>query len=478
MLSTEIYCTNADAIEALMQEFAADTLKSHKIRRLGLAISGGADSLALFHLLVPICRKINISPVVLHLNHGLRAESKQESLFVEELAKSNHLSFFTKSLDLKNRESSKQSLEMAAREARLQFYGECTADGELDAIATGHHANDVCETLLLRLTRGAGIAGLAGMRPLSFVMSGGSENLRVTLVRPLLNITSSALQEWLRARNLKWCDDLSNLDTSIPRNNIRHKVIPWLRENLWADIESRLCQSAMTMREDEAFLNEIAEEQLRTISYNNLIMIPALLKQPLSIQRRALRLWLFGHDLSQAAGFKRVNQLLAQCQNSDTSWKIQLSKDIFAKSDGNLLTIFNPVTREMLPEVEIVPDETILWGVYDIQIRRSKGIQATSEGVGVFPASCSLDAAKLKGKTLTVRQRQSGDRINPTGMAGSKKIKNILIDAKIPQEERDTIPIIACGDDVLWIPGYRISRDYALSDANADAIHITVTKSC
>jgi tRNA(Ile)-lysidine synthetase-like protein len=131
----------------------------------------------------------------------------------------------------------------------------------------------------------------------------------------------------------------------------------------------------------------------------------------------------------------------------------------------------------MLPEVEIAPDETILWGDFDIRIERSQGIEAQSQGVGFFPSSCSLDAKKLKGKKLIVRQRQTGDRINPTGLKGSKKVKDIFIDAKIPQEERDAIPIIACGDDVLWIPGYRISRDYALSDDKAESIHITVSKS-
>jgi tRNA(Ile)-lysidine synthase len=230
------------------------------------------------------------------------------------------------------------------------------------------------------------------------------------------------------------------------------------------------------LRDDEDFLNVIAKEKLKTIRYNRAILVAALLQLPTAIRRRSLRLWLFEHGLGDAAGFQTINDLLARCTGTDREWTVQLTKEVLAKFDGELLDIYNPVAGEVLPEYELVPDETILWGDFDIKIELSHGIAADSSGIGVYPATCSLNTKKLKGKNLTVRQRREGDRIKPTGLKGSKKVKDILIDAKVPRHERDVMPIITCGDEVLWIPGYRISRDYAVPSDTAESIHITVTK--
>jgi tRNA(Ile)-lysidine synthase len=258
---------------------------------------------------------------------------------------------------------------------------------------------------------------------------------------------------------------------------VRYNIIPFLRENLSSDIDSRLCHSAATLREDEALLTEIATEQLCAAKQGDSLRIPTLLKQPLAIQRRLLRLWFFEQNLAAAAGFRSISELITQCGSPDLKWRLQLAENVIVKSDNDLLTLVNQEVTEMLPDIEIQPGETLLWGSFDIKAEISTGIGADSQGVGVFPTSCSLDQSKLQGKTLIVRQRRDGDRINPTGLQGSKKVKDIFIDAKIPMEERDSIPLITCGDEVLWIPGYRISRDYAVTSETAPSIHITVTKS-
>ena len=475
--STELYIQSADKIEEAVILFFESYIAPAGIRRLGLAVSGGPDSMALFHLLLPICRQKEITPVVMHLNHGLRDESPEEAAFVKELARRKRVPFVSKTLDLRNRQKGNRSLEMEAREERLLFYAECVGDHELDAIATGHHADDLCETLLLRLARGSGIAGLAGMKPVSSVRTGGESSIDLTVFRPFLNVSCGALREWLRKRDLQWHDDLSNLDTTIQRNNIRHCIMPFLREKLSADVDARLCHSAAILREDEAFLNDIAEKKLASVKYNGAILTAALQQLPLAIRRRVLRLWLFDHDLADVAGLRTVDDLLIHCEADGGNRTVQLARDVLAYFEGELLRIYNPSKNEILPDFELVPDETILWGGFDIKIVRSKGIRASSDGVAVYPASCSLDAGRLKGKTLIVRQRREGDRIRPTGMQGSKKVKDILIDAKVPRYERDTIPVIAIEDEVLWVPGYRISRDYAVGSDTADAIHISVTRS-
>ncbi|MFO7937015.1 MAG: tRNA lysidine(34) synthetase TilS [Kiritimatiellia bacterium] len=475
-LVTQLYITSVERVETAAEAFIEKYILPADVSCLGLAVSGGSDSTALLHLMVPLCKKAHITPVIIHLNHGLRDASDEEAEFVEKLAKSYKISFFGKTLDMINRPKENKSLEMAAREERIRFYMNCMQEYSLDGIATGHHAHDVGETLLLRLARGSGIAGLSGMRPVTTLKPAGENTSDVPVFRPLLNITPDALRGWLELHDAEWRNDLSNLDTKIPRNNVRHTVMPFLRENFKADIDSRLCHSAATLREDEDFLNEIAKKKLAAVKYNQAIFTAPLLQLPLSIQRRVIRLWLFEHDLVTAAGFQTVSDLLARCGESEGRWTVQLNKDILAQFDGELLSIYNPAVSEVLPEYELTPGETILWGDFDIRIENSHGIAAESQGVGVYPASCSLDAIKLRNKTLTVRQRRKGDRIYPTGMKGSKKIKNILIDAKVARHDRDGMPMITCDDEVLWIPGYRISKNYAVESVNAPSVHITVSR--
>ena len=211
------------------------------VTRLGVAVSGGADSVALLHLLLPECRARGIAPTVLHLNHGLRAEADEEARFVEALAADAGVPFVSRRVALAERPADGRSLEMAARDARLDFFRHAYEECALDALATGHHADDVAETLLMRLARGAGAAGLAGLRPHTHL-----DGCR--MIRPLLAISGAALRAWLRERGLTWCEDASNRDPAIPRNAVRHVVLPHLEATWVADLRARLCQSAETLR--------------------------------------------------------------------------------------------------------------------------------------------------------------------------------------------------------------------------------------
>lgn len=469
----DIYITSIDQVESSVKRFAEERIVSAEIKKLGIAVSGGADSVALFHLLLPICAELDISPLVLHLNHGLREASAEEAEFVKGLAASHNIEFASKTLDLKNRPQNNQSLEMAARQERICFYGQTAKAYALDAIATGHHADDLCETLLLRLFRGAGMAGLCGMRPLSRLKSESPHNLEITTVRPLLHVSSKTLRAWLREQNFKWREDLSNLDTCIPRNNLRHNIIPFLRDNLDRKISARLALSAETLRADEALLNQIAAEKLNELRYNESLLASMLLRQPLSIQRRALRLWLFEQKLSECSGFSVISELINLCENGG---KTQILKDIIVQREDELLSVIRGKPFRELPNVELVPGSSIMWGDFKITTHLSTGINAVSAGVAVFPATCSLSAKKLNNRSIIVRQRKAGDRIKPTGFKGSKKIKDVLIDAQIPQDQRSSIPIVTCDEDVLWIPGYRISRNYAVDSERAKSINITVTR--
>lgn len=205
--------------------------------RIGLAVSGGSDSVALAWLLTRGGRAANRSRrfVVLHVNHGLRSESVAEYTFTENLARRLGVPFMGVHAQVERQ--SGESLEMACRRVRLDFFARCMRELNLDAIATGHTMDDVAETFLLRVARAAGPEGLAGPKATSSV-----GNIR--FVRPLLGCRDSELQSYLCKYGETWCEDASNGDTSIRRNFVRHKLLPYLKDNFDPKIVEHLARSA------------------------------------------------------------------------------------------------------------------------------------------------------------------------------------------------------------------------------------------
>lgn len=202
--------------------------------RIGLAISGGSDSIALAFLMTKGGKKKNAAKrfVILHVDHGLRKESKEEYCFVRTLAKRLGLPF--KGIHAKVIRRPRESLEMAARRVRLDFFRTCMAKLGLDAIATGHHMDDVAETFLMKLKR----ASLCGMRETSEVNG-------VRFVRPLLGCRDAELKAYLRKFGESWREDASNDDTTIERNKVRHKIIPFLEKTLDKDLVEHLYRISM-----------------------------------------------------------------------------------------------------------------------------------------------------------------------------------------------------------------------------------------
>ena len=197
--------------------------------RIGLAVSGGSDSVALAFLMTKGGKKKNVAKrfVILHVDHGLRPESKAEYRFVRALAKRLGVPFKGCHVTVARRRG--ESLEMAARRVRLAFFEEQTAKLKLDAIATGHHMDDVAETFLMKLRR----ASLAGIRETSTVGA-------IRFVRPLLGCRDAELKAYLEKYGETWCEDASNDDTSIERNKVRHEVIPFLEKSLDKDLVEHL----------------------------------------------------------------------------------------------------------------------------------------------------------------------------------------------------------------------------------------------
>ena len=215
--------------------------KTPRTWTLGLAVSGGADSTALLAALADLRETLGFRAIVLHVDHGLRPDSRDDARFVADLAARFGIPCHT--LRARIRRRPRESLEMAARRTRLAFFARMTRELGLDAIATGHHADDLAETFIMRMARGAGPEGLAGLKPVSHVDG-------ITFIRPLLGLRDADLRAYLRRRGLAWREDSTNADTSILRNKVRHVILPFLREHLDPHITEHLCKSAAILRGD------------------------------------------------------------------------------------------------------------------------------------------------------------------------------------------------------------------------------------
>ncbi len=465
------YCADPDSVAETLAWHLGHHRLLQGVSRLGLAVSGGADSVALFHLLLPVCDAAGTAVTVLHLNHGLRAEAEADERFVRALAADAGRPFLSHRAALASRPADGRSLEMAAREARLAFFRQCGAEAELDAIATGHQADDVAETLLLRLARGAGAAGLAGLRPRTRLAHSG-----VALIRPLLALSGLALRAWLQRRGFSWREDASNSDRAIPRNQVRHAVLPSLEALLTPDLRAQLCRSAETLREDDALLETLAAQQLSAFARQPdappSLPVGPLLQQPEALQRRILRQWLFGHGRPEAAGLDTVLSLLDACRSPDSA-QLQLPGGALARCRGGWLSLPTPADTPP-PDLALPPHGTLRWGGLDITSEPSHGVASIARGIGVYPAVCTLSTQALAGKRLRVRGRQPGDRIAPTGLRGSKKIKDLFVDEKVPELQRDAVPVFLCGEEVAWVPGYRVARRFAVPAPDAPCLRITV----
>lgn len=453
-----LYCDDANDLSDTVQAVIERKGLLQGVKRLGVAVSGGADSVALLTVLVPICKKNKIALVVLHLDHGLRSTSAQDAKWVKALAKKAGAACVAERHEVTAHLSEAVSVEMAARDIRQAFFSECRAKYKLDAIATGHQADDVAETLLLRLMRGAGASGLAPLKDRSR-----------GFIRPLLNISGDAIRGWLKQRKLKWREDTTNRDVTIPRNKMRHEILPFLEEKFGGALRMNLCRTADILQEEDSLLEEMAQDYILHEKHDQALDMKRLKASPVALQRRVMRLWLWKAEAPLPSGFEAVERLL----DMEAGEKEQLAEEVYAiVQDGSLRIINTTPIQKSAKKVNL--RGRTHWGKLAITCKATKGIESVAHGAGTYPAVCTVNPDALGGRPLMVRSRQPGDRIQPYGMKGTKKIQDVLVDAKVPEHLRDAVPLLVCGDELVWVPGYRIANRFAVPSTTAASLRIEV----
>ncbi len=440
-----------------------------------LGISGGADSIAMLHALATLRKPLDITLSVAHLNHSIRPEAAEDAEFVAAQSRKLGCAFYLGHADVPALVAkSNASLEMAAREARYRFFAETAATCEADRVATAHTRDDQAETVLLKLCRGAGSSGLQGIARKTTITG-----LRV--VRPLLECSRANVESFLQESNIPWREDATNADTQLKRNRMRHAVLPYLEKHFNPRIKEALAKTATILSDENAILAQLTETALHAaVTDNDALQIESLCTLDPAILRRVLQQWLLERGISPPhMHFDLISRAAALISSSSGTEEITVTADSSIRREYNLLRFASRTnsTQIVISETQLtIPGKTHLTDAgLCITTTYTTGFNRTPPGlIGTLPAEAEIRWNSASDQQLHIRSWQPGDRIEPLGMAGSCKLQDIFVNAKVPQNLRSRIPVFLCGDEVVWLPGYRIGRNRAVLDAKQCSLQLRV----
>lgn len=442
-------------LESFNQHNETTGLISRSSRGL-VAVSGGVDSVVLLDLLVNLQDSYDLTLTVAHFNHKIRglASDKDES-FTVSLAKKYGLRVFTCSL--KNQQvESRESWEAFARRERYAFLTDLSDKKNYDWIATGHHTDDQVETILLRIIEGSGIQGLMGIR-----LKNGK------IIRPLLPFSRKEIVKYAEDNNLSYRDDLSNRDLSIPRNYLRHRVIPLLKElnpNL-AGTMSHLPEIAEEMDEViSADVGKLRKELIVETDFNRFaIDINRLEKEPMLIQKRLI--FDLVTDTEGTSSWRRHiwDELSNFLESATTGEKLTLPNYWTLLMDRNRLLLHKEEVdisgREEKFPFFLKQHTKIDVDDHTFTIDRLNNYPEFN----IDPNIEYIDISKLRDKKLNLRRWRPGDRMKPLGMTGFKKVSDILIDKKIDRFTKQEQYVLTAGRDIVWLCGVTLDDRFKVS---------------
>lgn len=439
--------------------------------RILVAVSGGADSLCLIHLLHSLSGKLGISLHVAYINHGLRPEAAAEARYVKRWASRLELPFTACRVDVKSLKT-KHGLSGldAARRLRYSALQRIAARTGSNRIATAHHCDDRLETLLIRLLSGSGLDGLAGL-PAKRQMAEG-----LTLIRPLYNCWRSEIEAYCRQFDLAPVFDRSNLDHRYLRNRVRLSLLPFLEEQFGLHVRRGLVKTGELLADDSALLAGLTEQSYRdAVKKENgcfSLDLEAWHKVPRALQARLLRkmMWECGVERPSRT---HVNAMLGLAQSGSPSASVSLPSQVTARREYGFLRLLKQENREMVTtgvQALSIPGHTLLPG--GKEMITAAVLPAAAINLKIPDRKQAyLDFGLLK-YPVVVRSRQAGDRVRLLGAPGSRKLKSILIDRKIPLAKRQAILLVESGGEIAWVAGVDIAHNFRVTPETNRVLHL------
>lgn len=433
-----------------------------------VAVSGGADSVALLDILVNL-KELDLRLIVAHVNHMLRGdESETDADFVWKLARNYQLPFELHTVNvLELSAKEKLSLEMGGRLARYACLDEVAARFNANAIALAHHADDQAETVLMRLLRGAGTTGLAGIPNKS----------ADRYVRPLLTCWRKEIEKYLEMKNISYRTDSTNVELDFLRNRIRHELLPYLK-TFNPRVNDRLAATAEILAADENLLDDITGKtfsRLAKVTDNEVMLDLAATRAEIRGQR--FRLYRKAIQLTKGSlthiSFKNlmdVDNLLFSCTSNS---EIDLPRGVqVTKSYHHIaFTLTGKVQHDTYNELYIKGT-----GLYPLPCGKALSVEIASppdNWKNVPVTSAYFDLEKVSFPWL-VRRFKPGDRIIPFGMTGSKKVKDLFIDMKIPLKMRREAPVILSNEKIIWVCGVKVAATPRISADTGTVVRVDI----
>ena len=447
--------------------------------RVVAAVSGGGDSVALLHLLAELAERSLLTLAgVAHVNHRLRRPaSDEDERFCRNLARRFGVPCLVESVAVADVARSRRvSVERAGHQVRHAFYARAAAELSAGRVALGHTIDDQAETVLLRLIRGAGAAGLSGMRPRAGI-----------LVRPLLAVGRAALRRYLADGGIPFREDASNADLRVPRNRVRHELLPHLRTYSPRIVEA-LARQADIARADEAWLSRRANEAAADLVSQERgpveLDAAGLAALPPALARRVAR-----SALARAAsgrreiGFdaiERVRRMAAEgrparadvpgCRVERAAGRLRLvprrGRDGSAPPPGFAYRLEIP-GEVSVPEANVRIQAEVV----------GPGAEAIARGAAARASGETAVVALPAAAPLVVRSWRFGDRYRPLGLGGrSRKLQDLFVDRKVPRDERTRVPLVLdAAGRVVWVVGFGIGHDFRAGEGSESVLFLKVS---
>jgi tRNA(Ile)-lysidine synthase len=445
--------------------------------RILVAVSGGPDSVALLHLLYELREEFQLHLEVAHLQHGIRGEeAKEDARFVAELAEDLKLPFHLREMNLPQMkwEAGKGNLEALAREERYRFFAEVVRERKLDKVATAHTEDDQAETVMMWLLRGAGTKGLGGMSPVHRLRVAAENSMStLTVIRPLLDVSKSEILAYLDDRKCAYRVDRSNQNIALLRNWIRLELLPKIHQRVGRGFSARLSHQAELLRDEDFLLKELARKSYEKIRDSKGLSRAGLLCEPKALQRRILRHWI-GLERGHLRGleFVHIEELLRLIKEGPPQGRLSIPGgwELVREYDTVKLAKASRSLKRICYTYEFSIGTVLRIPEAGMQLC-SQEVNISVEAVPTDPMEALFDREALP-RNLVVRNFRRGDRFKPLGMTGHKKVKGLFIDKKVPLSVRATLPLLATGDEILWIPGYGRSDTARLTEKTTSILHI------
>ena len=417
-----------------------------------VGVSAGPDSMALLYILKELREKIGFKIVVAHINHNVRKESKEEALFLKKYCEDNDIIFEMMTIT----KYGDDNFHNEARSIRYNYYEELIKKYGANYLMTGHHADDLIETILMRIVRGSTLRGYGGFSD-CFKMD------NYTIVRPLISVTKKELEKFDKENGIPFCVDKSNFKDKYTRNRYRKNVLPFLKKED-KNVHEKFLKFSKAIMETDLYISKIVLKEINNVYHDNYLDIKKFKELDDIIKKRIIDYIFtsFYEDDIILIDDRHVTLVMEAVNSNKANLVFNLPNNYLLVKEYNRIYFKHDIDSIMPYDIELSDEVFLPNGLTIKRIDKSN-----TDGNDILRINYNDVTFPLR-----VRTRKNGDKINVKNMDGSKKVSDILIDSKIPKSKRDLWPIVVDSKDiVVWIPKVKKSKYNRRKDENCDIIY-------